>query len=73
MWLQLTRDGNWALGLDKSLVGYCYGHKSVSNNKLLAPYFHWKTVGAHSNISLLVMVAYFVLYAINRIRKYLLR
>ena len=73
MWLQLTSKGYWALGLDKNLVEYSYGHKSVSSNKLLAAYYHWKTVRAHSNIPLLFMPAYFISYTINGIRKYLLR
>lgn len=73
MWLQLTSKGHWALGLEKNLVEYSYGHKSISSNKLLAAYYHWKTVRAHSNIPLLVMSAYFVSYAINGIRKYLSR
>jgi glycosyltransferase involved in cell wall biosynthesis len=73
MWLQLTSEGNWALGLNNSLVEYCYGHKSVSSNKLLAAYYHWKTVREHSNIPLLVMLRNFFLYAIHGIRKFLLR
>ena len=73
MWLQLTRKGNWALGLDISLVEYSYGNNSVSSNKLMAAYYHWKTVRANSDISLLVMVGYFCSYALNGVKKYLTR
>ena len=73
MWLQLTNKGYWALGLDKILVEIGYGHKSVSSNKFLAAFYHWKTVRKYSNISIFVMPVYFFSYAINGIRKYFLR
>ena len=68
MWLQLTNKGHWALGLDKILVEIGYGHQSVSSNKFLAAFYHWKTVRKYSNISFLVMSVYFFSYAINGIR-----
>lgn len=73
MWLQLTDKGYWALGLDKILVEIGYGHKSVSSNKLLAAFYHWKTVRKYSNTSLFIMPVYFFSYAINGIKKYFLR
>lgn len=73
MWLQLTNKGHWALGLDKILVEIGYGHQSVSSNKFLAAFYHWKTVRKYSDISFLVMSVYFFSYAINGIRKYFLR
>ena len=51
MWLQLTDKGYWALGLDKILVEIGYGHKSVSSNKLLAAFYHWKPL---ENIQILL-------------------
>tara|TARA_B100000945_G_C20283280_1_gene549738 strand:+ start:50 stop:802 length:753 start_codon:yes stop_codon:yes gene_type:complete len=73
MWLQLTNKGYWALGLDKILVEIGYGHQSVSSNKFLSAFYHWKTVRKYSNISFLVMSVYFFSYAFNGIRKYFLR
>lgn len=73
MWLQLTNKGYWALGLDEILVEIGYGHQSVSSNKFLAAFYHWKTVRKYSNISLFIMPVYFFSYAINGIKKYFLR
>ena len=73
MWLQLTNKGYWALGLDKILVEIGYGHQSVSSNKFLAAFYHWKTVRKYSNISFKVMTVYFFSYSIKGIRKNFLR
>ena len=73
MWLQLTNKGYWALGLDEILVEIGYGHQSVSSNKFLAAFYHWKTVRKYSNISLFIMPVYFFSYAINGIKIYFLR
>lgn len=73
MWLQLTDKGHWALGLDKILVELGYGRKSVSSNKFLAAFYHWKTVRKYSNLSIFVMPFYFFSYVVNGIRKYFLR
>lgn len=73
MWLQLTNEGNWALGLDNVLVEYSYGHRSVSSNKFIAAYYHWRTIREHSNSPLVVILFNFFVYAINGIKKYLTR
>ena len=73
MWLQLTQQGHWALGLDEVLVKVGYGNRSVSSNKLMAAYYHWKTVRNYSNTPLGAMMINFCSYAINGIKKYLLR
>ena len=69
LWLQLTRRGHTALGLEEPLVQYRVHPSSLSSNKLKSAYYHWKVLRDLEKLSLPSTMRYFARYCYDASRK----
>lgn len=69
-WLDLLRDGDVALGLQRDLMRYRVVGQSVSRNKKNSARQVWRTYRTVEKLGLLQALWYFVSYAVNGYLKY---
>ncbi|MGP4038863.1 glycosyltransferase family 2 protein [Gracilibacillus sp. D59] len=71
LWLNLTRRGFKAFGLQETLAKYRVRHNSISSNKIKMAKQNWKVYREVEKLSLSKSVWYFMHYAYFKLRKYI--
>jgi len=70
LWLRILRKGYVAIGVYEPLVHYRIRSHSVSSNKIIAAFYHWKVLRICTDISLFYSFFLFVQYAWIGLRKH---
>ena len=68
-WLQITKKGITAYGIDEPLIVYRLSSSSKSGNKKKAALMNWNTY-RYVGLSIPVTIWYMLCYSINGIKKY---
>ncbi|WP_280770554.1 glycosyltransferase family 2 protein [Salipaludibacillus daqingensis] len=71
LWLEITKKGQLAYGLNESLAKYRQMSSSLSSNKLNMVKLNWKVYRDIEKLSLLKSIWYFAHFAINKTMKYM--
>lgn len=69
VWLQILKEGNYAVGINEPLLTYRLSANSKSGNKLKAARMNWNTY-RYLKINYLLSVKYMFHYALRSLKKY---
>ncbi|WP_067841028.1 glycosyltransferase family 2 protein [Amphibacillus sediminis] len=70
LWLELTRKGYNAYGLEEPLADYYIRKNSLSSNKLKMAKLNWKIYRQVEKLSLFKTLWYFSFYLVKKVKKY---